>query len=92
MEPNYEELLSLYKRIWNSRDLKSEEKVSAVILKEAVARELKDETSHPRVRKNKETKFYFAIKRITESELNVAEKYKLIDYYTSELGVMRSNL
>jgi hypothetical protein len=91
METNYEELLSLYKKIWNSRDLKSEED-SAVVLKEAMKRELNDENSHPRVRKNKETKFFFAIKRVTESELTIEEKYKLIACYTAELEKLRTTL
>ncbi|MGF2616718.1 hypothetical protein FZC84_02835 [Rossellomorea vietnamensis] len=90
MEPNYEELLSLYKKIWKSRELKSAEEDSAAILQQAIIRELKDENSHPRVRVDKETKYYFAIKRITESNLAIDEKYKLIDYYTLIAGELRS--
>ncbi|WP_421378953.1 hypothetical protein ACOJQI_14210 [Bacillus salacetis] len=92
METNYEELLNIYKRIWNHRDLQSKEKEAAVIVKEAVLRELKDENSHPRVRKSKEIKYYFAVKRIMESSLSIEEKYNLIGFYTEQMEELRTNL
>jgi hypothetical protein len=92
METNYEELLNLYKRIWNNRDLKSDGRKAVEILKEAIVRELKDENSHPRVRKQKETKYYYAMKRITESSLTVNEKYLLIEFYTLQMEELRKTL
>jgi hypothetical protein len=92
METNYEVLLHLFKKIWKNRDLKSNESDSGVILKESVVRELKDENSHPRVRKSKEVKYYFAIKRITESTLTKEEKYLLIEYYTLQMDELRLQL
>jgi hypothetical protein len=92
METNYEEMLNLYKRIWNNRALKSEGKEAVEILKESILRELKDENSHPRVRKQKETKYFFAMKRITESSLTVSEKYLLIEFYTLQMEELRMTL
>jgi hypothetical protein len=92
MQTNYELLLQLYKQIWNNRELRSAGTDASIILKEAVVRELKDENSHPRVRKSQEEKFYFAIKRITASSIEVEDKYRLIAYYTSALNELRMKL
>jgi hypothetical protein len=92
METNYEMLLKVYKKIWNNRELSSKENEADMILKDAVWRELRDENSHPRVRKPKEVKYYFAVKRITESSLVIKDKYMLIEYYTLQLEELRRQL
>ncbi|RIW35147.1 hypothetical protein D3H55_08795 [Bacillus salacetis] len=86
---NDDELLDSYKKIWNNRELSSLETDASKILEEAVIRELKDENSHPRVRRSLEAKFYFAVKRITESSLSLPDRYSLIEYYISKMEELR---
>ncbi|MDQ0273714.1 hypothetical protein [Cytobacillus purgationiresistens] len=77
---DYESLLNEYRTLWNNRELKAEESPEN-ILKEAVARELKDENSHPRIRKPIADKFYLAVKRIIQSDLDIAKKGKLVEVH-----------
>jgi hypothetical protein len=83
----YEELLNSYRNIWNNRIL-SEHGLSAEdVLKNAIQKELLDQNTHPRLRKSKERKFYFAVKRISESTLNYATKMELIRCYISLMEI-----
>ncbi|WP_419956443.1 hypothetical protein ACN6MT_14820 [Neobacillus niacini] len=75
---NYDELLAEYRKIWNNRLLTASDRSSEDTLKEAVYRELLDENSHPRIRKNKFEKYYSAIKRITQSTISNEAKVALI--------------
>jgi hypothetical protein len=52
-----------------------------VILVEAIKRELQDENSHPRIRKNKYEKYYSAIKRVINSTISLEAKLLLIKIY-----------
>jgi hypothetical protein len=58
-------------------------------LKEAIMRELKDENTHPRVRKTVEEKFFLATNRITESSLTDIEKLKLIELHIEQANDIR---
>ncbi|MBP2241213.1 hypothetical protein J2Z40_001775 [Cytobacillus eiseniae] len=84
-EVNYSHLLNKYRTLWNNR-LLAGEKEAEQILKEAIAREIKDENSHPRVRKSLHEKFYLAVKRIMESQLSIADKNHLIQIHLDEMN------
>ncbi|MEH7014369.1 hypothetical protein V7087_26770 [Neobacillus niacini] len=82
---NYDELLAEYRMIWNNRLLAASDSSSEETIKEAVKRELLDENSHPRIRKNKFEKYYSAINRITQSTISNEAKVSLINLHN---GVM----
>ncbi|PGY14150.1 hypothetical protein [Bacillus sp. AFS031507] len=75
---SFDELLEEYRQIWNNRILETEGKGSEVTLVEAIKRELQDENSHPRIRKNKYEKYYSAIKRVINSTSSLEAKLLLI--------------
>jgi hypothetical protein len=82
---NYDELLSEYRMIWNNRMLAAPDRSSEETLIEAVKREMLDENSHPRIRKNKFEKYYSAISRITQSTISNEAKVSLIHVHN---GIM----
>jgi hypothetical protein len=73
---SFDKLLVEYRMIWNNRLLDTQGSCSESTLFEAIKRELQDENSHPRIRKNKYEKYYSAIKRVIDS--TVSEEAKLI--------------
>ncbi|MBT2699272.1 hypothetical protein J7E79_17965 [Bacillus sp. ISL-40] len=75
---SFDELLEEYRQIWNNRILETEGKGSEVTLVEAIKRELQDENSHPRIRKNMYEKYYSAIKRVINSTISLEAKLLLI--------------
>ncbi|PAE22874.1 hypothetical protein [Bacillus sp. 7894-2] len=83
MSPDYEKLLNEYRKLWNNRKLE-EDTNAENILKEAISRELRDENSHPRVRKAIYEKFYLAVKRISHSDLDDKSKAALIHMHIHE--------
>ncbi|CAG9609881.1 hypothetical protein [Pseudoneobacillus rhizosphaerae] len=78
MENSYDQLLQDYRLIWNNRLLQIEGQDSDQILLEAIKREINDENSHPRIRRNKYEKFYLATKRIIEAPIPSQSKIDLI--------------
>lgn len=88
MSADYEKLLNEYRKLWNNRKLE-EDHNAEMILKEAISRELKDENSHPRVRKTIYEKFYLAVKRITHSELDETAKNALIQMHINEFEYLK---
>ncbi|KON87559.1 hypothetical protein AF332_12445 [Sporosarcina globispora] len=88
MSPDYEKLLNEYRKLWNNRKLE-EDNNAEPILKEAISRELKDENSHPRVRKTIYEKFFLAVKRITHSDLDESSKNALIEMHINELEILK---
>jgi hypothetical protein len=82
-------LLNSYRSLWNNRQLDYTDSSAEAVLKEAIKRDLLDENSHPRIRKNKEEKYYLAIKRIVESSLHEKDKLQLIQLYTESLTEFR---
>jgi len=75
---NYDHLLEEYRSIWNNRLLAAGNKTSEETLTEAIKRELLDENSHPRIRKNKYEKYYSAVKRVMDSPVAIDTKVQLI--------------
>jgi CRISPR/Cas system CMR-associated protein Cmr3 (group 5 of RAMP superfamily) len=78
LENSYDQLLQDYRLIWNNRLLQIEGQDSDQILLEAIKREINDENSHPRIRRNKYEKFYLATKRIIEAPIPIQSKIDLI--------------
>jgi CRISPR/Cas system CMR-associated protein Cmr3 (group 5 of RAMP superfamily) len=78
LENIFNQLLQDYRLIWNNRLLNSEGEESEQILLEAIKREINDENSHPRIRRNKYEKFYLATKRIMEAPIPAQSKVELI--------------
>jgi hypothetical protein len=81
MEHSFSVLLEAYRSLWKNRSLTTEklnEQESRSLLYETIAKELRDEMSHPRTRQSPEIKFYYAIKRIINSNLSEQEKLSLI--------------
>lgn len=80
---NFDELLAEYRMVWNNRMLVASDRSSEETLIEAVKRELLDENSHPRIRKNKFEKYYSAISRISQSTISNEAKVSLIHVHNS---------
>jgi CRISPR/Cas system CMR-associated protein Cmr3 (group 5 of RAMP superfamily) len=78
LENSFDQLLQDYRSIWNNRLLQIEGQESDQILLEAIKREINDENSHPRIRRNKYEKFYLATKRIIEAPIPGQSKLDLI--------------
>ncbi|KPB03146.1 hypothetical protein [Bacillus sp. CHD6a] len=84
------ELLELYKLLWNSRSMDSKDGCDEnELLQQAIRRELKDELTHPRTRKQPLEKYYLAVKRITESQLDPFEQLLLIKEFTMALNEIK---
>ncbi|RLQ95250.1 hypothetical protein [Falsibacillus albus] len=83
------QLLEAYRKLWNNRLLELPEESSSFILTDAIKRDLLDESTHPRLRKSKEEKYYFAVKRILESTISSEFQLELIKLHTDILEEMR---
>lgn len=86
---HFEAMLTQYRKIWNNRILAVSDFNSEEILKEAIKRELLDENSHPRIRKNKFEKYYSAINRIVNSEITNEAKVALIHVHNQIMDELR---
>lgn len=76
-------LLEMYKLLWNNRSLEYIDGCDQKeVLQQAIRRELKDELTHPRTRKQPMEKYYLAVKRIVESKLDATEQVLLIREFT----------
>jgi hypothetical protein len=75
---DYVSLLNAYRSIWNNRSLTAEIGHEENTLKEAILRELKDENSHPCVRRVPAEKYVLATERTIESSIKDEEKVLLI--------------
>jgi hypothetical protein len=78
---HYDALLEAYRTIWNNRLLTNKEQESEAVLVEAIRRELLDENSHPRVRKNKFEKYFSAVNRVIISSVTNETKLQLIELH-----------
>lgn len=78
-----EKLLEGYRTLWNNRLLNEGEAEN--VLREAISRELKDEYSHPRVRKQPHEKYYLATKRVIDSGLEPNIKLSLLNIHVEEM-------
>ncbi|MCM3599928.1 hypothetical protein M3175_04230 [Robertmurraya korlensis] len=78
-----EKVLEAYRSLWNNRLLNEGD--SEDVLREAISRELKDEFSHPRVRKQPHEKYYFATKRVIDSDIESELKIALLTIHVEEM-------
>jgi hypothetical protein len=78
------ELLEAYRSLWSNRSLPATAEEARAVLIEAIQRDLKDEMTHPRLRKSPYEKFALALKRISDSSLSAEAKYLLIRIYVTE--------
>ncbi|MBU8878918.1 hypothetical protein BGM26_07960 [Bacillus sp. FJAT-29790] len=85
---DFNSLLVAYRTLWHNRLLSAEDEPE-MVLKEAIARELKDENAHPRVRKSPDEKFYLAEKRVMESSLSERDKHSLIQIHIEEMQKLK---
>jgi hypothetical protein len=81
------ELLDAYRQLWSNRTL-FVEKNEYETVRASVEKELKDEMTHPRLRKSSYEKFHKAVKRIISSDLNDNQKVKLIDLHSNVLELL----
>jgi len=86
---DYDYLLNEYRKLWNNRVLAVRDSSEETLI-DAVKRELLDENSHPRIRKNKHEKFFFAVKRISQSKLKETDKINLINLHIELLEQMEN--
>lgn len=76
---DYSELLAAYRTLWVNRPIVSSEEQSKEVLLEMIRRDLRDENSHPRARKNPYAKFYLATRRILDSTITDDKKLVLMN-------------
>lgn len=79
-------LLSAYKQLWSNRSLEKEGVQDKERLIEAIKVELKDELTHPRVRKKPTEKYILAIQRVINSELEELDQLSLIKIFSRVLA------
>ncbi|MGY0433135.1 hypothetical protein ACWYID_10680 [Bacillus rugosus] len=79
---NDKEIVKAYASLWNNRSLASNE---AEAVAEAIDLELLDKRTHPRLRKPMLEKYFAAIQRIVNSQLESAVKYQLIKLHTERV-------
>ncbi|CAM3743213.1 hypothetical protein [Mesobacillus zeae] len=78
---DYAQLLTEYRKVWSNRALLTNDNEEET-LKEAILRELRDENTHPRLRKSCYEKYYLATKRIARSAIDNHDKVSLIQLHT----------
>lgn len=86
----YDKLLKEYRELWNNRKLESEESPENII-KEAIARDLRDENSHPRARRTLMEKYFLATKRIIDSSLSNESKILLIQMHAQQAEEIKNS-
>lgn len=81
-----EQLFSAYQKLWVNRSFSNQDNLSIKEkLSYAIQKDLRDEMTHPRVRKSPEVKYELAVQRINNSSLAHSEQLALIDLYTKLL-------
>ncbi len=76
-------VIEAYRSLWNNRLLNEGDDED--VLREAISRELKDEFSHPRVRKQPHEKYYLATKRVIDSDIESELKLSLLTIHLEEM-------
>lgn len=78
-------LLTEFRKLWKHRLLAIGEHSDHEILTEAIKRELLDENSHPRIRKNRYEKYYLSIRKIVAASIESEAKLLLIQRYNEQM-------
>lgn len=87
MDEKFNHLLAQYRLIWNNRLLQQNGEESKDILLDAIQRDLNDENSHPRIRRNRYEKYYLATKRILDSTISNEAKLDLIELHKNLMNM-----
>lgn len=77
---DYDYLLEQYRLLMHNRELPIQEN-SEKTLSEAMKSELRDEYTHPRLRRPLYEKFYIAVKRVLQSSMTSEDKMHFIEMY-----------
>ncbi|MGX4766232.1 hypothetical protein [Bacillus mojavensis] len=80
------EIGKAYASLWNSRSFSNEDEEA---ITEAIDLELLDKRTHPRLRKSMLEKYYAAIQRIVNSQLEPAVKYHLVKLHTERVQYLK---
>lgn len=88
MKEEYEFLLAEYRKIWKNRVLATGDSRYEDVLKEAIKRELLDENSHPRIRRNRYEKYYLSIRKLADASISSDAKLQLIHLYNEQMDVL----
>jgi len=78
-----EKVIEAYRSLWNNRLLN--EGNDEDVLREAISRELRDEFSHPRVRKQPHEKYFLATRRVIDSDIESELKLSLLTIHVEEM-------
>lgn len=73
-------MIEAYQKLWPNRSGNTAI-TSLEELEQKIQIELNDELTHPRVRKSRQEKLDFALRRIAESDLTTEEKAGLVQLY-----------
>ena len=88
---DYSALLSAYRTLWVNRPLPASNEKSKQVLLEIIGRDLRDENTHPRARKNPYVKFYLATMRIADSKMNDEKKMELMKIHINIFENLENN-
>lgn len=83
-------LLHAYRQLWTNRELPVENNENETLMN-AITKELLDEMTHPRLRKNIHFKFHSSVKRILSSSLNQDQKLGLIEIHLKVMENLTKN-
>lgn len=78
-----QQLIEAFKSVWKDRSSLGQLSLSG--MKEMIRMELRDELTHPRVRRKPEEKYRIAMVRINNMDISDEVKQRLASYYESEL-------
>ncbi len=87
----FDSLLMDYQSLWNNRNPGKLKENSEEILYELIRRDIKDENTHPRVRRTPFQKFYWAVKRIQTSNFPSDRKMELINLHLELMEEIKSS-
>ncbi|MDZ5669919.1 hypothetical protein [Bacillus stercoris] len=83
---NDKEIVKAYASLWNNRSLAHD---NAEAVAEAIDLELLDKRTHPRLRKPMLEKYFAAIQRIVNSQLEPSVKYQLVKLHTKRAEYLK---
>ncbi|WP_078546438.1 hypothetical protein [Litchfieldia alkalitelluris] len=90
MNYDFDELLAQYSLLWNNRNLDGVDAKKTLL--QTIETDLRDELTHPRLRKNYAEKFYIAVKRINHSHLDAISKCRLVDLHIEVMAEIQQSL
>ncbi|WP_226666661.1 hypothetical protein [Metabacillus litoralis] len=86
---DYRDLLEAYRMLWTNRTLPVKKDEYTTLIS-SIEKEMKDEMTHPRLRKTSTEKFHSSVTRIISSSLNNKQKVQLIELHISVIERIRN--